>query len=497
MADSDLYTDFDPNDPRYNPDASPDASSYAQGFLSDDIIFGGLFGSLIKTPAEKAAEAKAKAAQDAAKSEFALRKARAEKNDAIAQGVETSMFGESYDQILARLMAERDAERGGGSQPQPAATPAVNPATVAGPASGVPAPAGYEAVWNGSGFDMVPVAAPAAPTAQPQSQPQPTGPATDEGETIEGRTKSGRRVAFDAPPPDNRKVLEERARAIFEEQQKQTLPGQLDAALSERQAASDELVGALGGIGRVGFGTDEGWYTPESAARRSGETRAQQKAGQDKLWQQTDVRETAEERLMRELARRSMETDLRAQRETVAQNLKERGAYGSGAEMASFLGGQQELAQRRALEEMAAGANAQKRAMAALGKFSDTVARLGEQDIAEGTQVNLTNQFNAGQKKDFTVKKAAHEASENEAEARRAATVSDSRTSVAAARANKAKDVANAQMGVAGLKIGTGTQGTQLQSEGLNRMAGNFAGEQARLNKQSAEEDENYSWGAL
>lgn len=480
----DLYTEFDPEAFRTE-SGDADAASAFEGFSSDSLIFGDLVDSWVTTGAEKAAAERAKGAQAAATSEFGLKKARAAKNDAIVAGLEKDIMGLSEDEIYNMLLEQAGYTRADGKPPASAGT-AQN---VAPPTSHI------EMRFDDYTGTQIPVEVAGPPPGwKPPEQAAPTSEAYQpDGGTVSGETPSGRKFKFDKPDEDK---LRAAARQIFEKQQEETLPGQLDTAFRERQDASERLVQALDDIERVELDTSD-WESEPNAAFRKEETLKQQQQSQDKLWGLTDVQETAQERLMREMARRSMETDLRAQREAQAQNLKERGVYGSGAELAGFLGAQQELAQRRSLEEMAASKNAQERAIQALGKFGEHAVSIGNQDIAEGTQENLHNQFNAEARKDADKSKADNERAENEAEAKREATIHDSKTNVAAARENKAKDITNTKMALANQKIGVGTQGTTLQTSGLSNIANNFKGESQKFKDKDAQDTDEMSWGIL
>ncbi len=488
--DEELYGDFDPNDYRTE-SGDADFASGAEGFLSDSMMLGGAFDSLITTGAEKAAEERAKGAQAAADSEFKLKKARAQKNDAIVEGLDKDIFGHSEEEIYKRLLEEAGYSTGDAA-PAPPPSHAATTKELLDAISGGAGAGSFE--FDASSGQLMWV-----PSGTGQPAPAPAGretPMQGNGQ-VHGNTPSGRKFAFDQPAEVNKKAIAEKAKALYEAEHRDTLPGQLEEAFKERSTATETLTDALRGIERVDFGSDEGWYTGPSKAKRSKADLAAQKQAQGKLWGLTDTKETAEEKLMRELARRSMEADLRGQREAQAQNLKERGVYGSGAEVAGFLGTQQELAQRRALEEMKANQNAQQRALAALGQYQTGAFKAGDQSIAEGTQQNLTEQFNAGQKKDYQVAKSNREAAENEAEAKRNATVYDADTNLAAARENKIKDITNAKMGMGNMKIGVGTQGTMMQTSGLSDLQAGFKGEKAKFDNKDASDTEERSWGLL
>lgn len=98
---------------------------------------------------------------------------------------------------------------------------------------------------------------------------------------------------------------------------------------------------------------------------------ARNKADYERLIGLSDPTVTAEERLMQEMARRQMEQDLRSQRGAIMNDRQARGVSGSGDELTAMLMGQNELANRRAMEEMQVQANAQNRAMEALFGAAD------------------------------------------------------------------------------------------------------------------------------
>jgi hypothetical protein len=129
-------------------------------------------------------------------------------------------------------------------------------------------------------------------------------------------------------------------------------------------------------------------------AFRSDAAKSAQTDALSQLKGQTGLKETAQEKLMREMARRHQEQNERGNREAMNQNLKARGAYGSGAEILGNLMSAQGTGQQRSLENMQANANAQQRAMAALGQYTQAGAQLGSQDLQEGQMANQMDQFN-------------------------------------------------------------------------------------------------------
>ena len=107
---------------------------------------------------------------------------------------------------------------------------------------------------------------------------------------------------------------------------------------------------------------------------------------------------TADLAAMEEIRRR-VATEERGQREALLQRAQERGVGGSGLEMASALQSQQDMADRRALENLMTAARGEERRIGA----SQAAAGLGSlfrgQEFAEGKAMDdadrLINQFNA------------------------------------------------------------------------------------------------------
>jgi hypothetical protein len=267
----------------------------------------------------------------------------------------------------------------------------------------------------------------------------------------------------------------QRALAQIEAGEKNTIQGKLAAARGQHQSAVDRLKGDLDGIDAPevqDFQND--WRVDDRREYISPEAKAAQKQSMDKTWGLTDTKETAEERLMREVARRSMETDLRGQREAQANDLRTRGAYGSGAELAGFYGAQQEAAQRRSLEEMGANANAQKRAILALDSFGTQAANLGAQDVQVGIAQDANTRFNSESQQGWSKFKTRAQQEEAERQARIAATKSDADIGVTDATRNDEKYLTNTKVGITAGKTGSNTQGGQIVGDATRNLGQNF-----------------------
>lgn len=239
-----------------------------------------------------------------------------------------------------------------------------------------------------------------------------------------------------------------------------SLPGEYNKAADIQAQVFNQLRGTLNGIqdpqlaAKVADLQSEANISPEAKAARSDAL--------NQLKGYTDVKETAQEKLMREMARREMEGQMKGQRDAMAANLKSRGVYGSGAEVASQLQTQQEAASRRALEELSAQANAQNRAMQALGAYGTLGIQSGNQDIAQGQAHDAVNEFNSTITEQHNQADAKQKAANNAAATGRATTLADAGNNLATGTERRAGNLTNTILAGAGLKTGTATQGANL-----------------------------------
>lgn len=190
---------------------------------------------------------------------------------------------------------------------------------------------------------------------------------------------------------------------------------QLAAALQGQKGAYAQLADALGNYKSV----EDVLGAAPQLATHDPQSRLREQMNLSRIGALTGTKETAEEQLMRLVARRNMENQLKAERDATAQSLKERGVYGGGAELASALAAQQEQASRRSLEDVAANANAQKRALSALGQYQQGAASMSAADDAlskfnssllqqnRGLQANARVQDNSAQLQRATAKNNA------------------------------------------------------------------------------------------
>lgn len=284
----------------------------------------------------------------------------------------------------------------------------------------------------------------------------------------------------------------QRALAQIEENRKNTLPGQLDAARGKHQDAVDKLTADLDAIAPITAGDFQNeWNVDENKEYVSPEARDAQRTAMDKTLAWTDTQETAAEKLMREVARRAQERDLRAQRESMNNDLRTRGAYGSGAELAGALGAQQEMAQRRSLEEMTANANAQERSLKATELYGNQGFNLGQQDIQTGMAQDMNSRFNSEAQQGWQKHKTKTEQEEAERVARVSATKADARTGVADKESSDAKWLGNFKAGITSGKAGNNFTGAQIVGDAQRSLGQNFREQALGFDADAAEQTHN------
>lgn len=276
-----------------------------------------------------------------------------------------------------------------------------------------------------------------------------------------------------------------------------TLPGQLEASRNRRGQAVDAFTNAINGIKGVQAGDyDNKWNVDANKQYVSDAAKAAQKTAMDKTLALTDTKETAAEKLMREMARREQEQNLRSQSEAQANQLRSRGAYGSGAEIAGFLGNQQEQAQRRSLEEMQANANAQQRAMSALSAYGNQSFQLGQQDQASGALQDANSRFNSQSQQQWQQFKTKTQQQENDAAAKRAASTLDAKNAQENVARGDIAQVADRQAQIAGLKTGANTTGAELSGQATGMISGAYNTDAAN-HAAKANNDESITSGIL
>jgi len=108
----------------------------------------------------------------------------------------------------------------------------------------------------------------------------------------------------------------------------------------------------------------------------------------------SNTEETAQERFQRLMAQREADANMKGARDTIAQDLKARGVYGSGAEVVMNMMSQADEANRRYMANLAADAQAQQRAMQALGAGSELASKMRGAETQEGALATQFDMFN-------------------------------------------------------------------------------------------------------
>jgi hypothetical protein len=256
-----------------------------------------------------------------------------------------------------------------------------------------------------------------------------------------------------------------------------TLPGAYKATEDELTDNVNDYVDSLNAIKDPNLVNYVG--DVQSQANVSDQARQAEGYALDKLKGFTDVKETAEEKLMRELARRKMEGQMKGDRDAMAQQLKARGVYGSGAELAGQLNSQGESASRRALEELAAQANAQQRAMQALGQYSTAAQGLGNQDLEAGRLHDLVSEFNNNSRAQNDQFRAKQEADNNQAKTARATAQTNAKNRVTSLKDTHTNDLTNVLTTLGGMKVGANNAGAAIVDHGIENLDPGLAGKQA------------------
>ncbi len=489
-----------------------DLETPVEGWLTSDPVFGGMFDGAIKTSAEKNADIARRNATRTAENDLKFNKGVHEENQASWNDLESDLFGRSPEDLAQGYADERAAS--GGVTSQGVTTPSGRqgrfdfgtPNTLVD-GGGQPSDDQLRGLYDSSRYHTEEEF-----KKRVQALEKETGGAALSDSQIRNLYDTGRNGSFDDYKKNHvtnqvagnqdavrsqgtvTKADRDRAAQTAQAGYKNTLPGQLDTSRGHHKDAVDKLIADLDGIQRVDPGEyNNDWNVDDQQEYISADARNAQKQAMDKTFALTDTKETAEEKFMREMARRNMETDLRGQREAQASNLRTRGAYGSGAELAGFLGSQQELAQRRSLEEMGANANAAQRSLKAIGQYSDQGFQLGQQDLQQGGLQDVNSRFNSDSQQNFQKHKTKTQQEENQAESTRIATKADASTGLSDREANDTKFVSNTKLGITGGKTNSNLAGAAPVSAATRNVGGNFAKRGLELDADDAAN----SWGLL
>jgi hypothetical protein len=129
-------------------------------------------------------------------------------------------------------------------------------------------------------------------------------------------------------------------------------------------------------------------------ARPTNATVGEQRAALAKMKTLSDPTESAQERFQRYMAQRDAEAGMKSARDTIAQDLKARGVYGSGAEVVQNMMAQADAGNRQYMANLAADAQAQGRATQMLGLGADLASKMRGQETDEGKFATQTDMFN-------------------------------------------------------------------------------------------------------
>lgn len=227
---------------------------------------------------------------------------------------------------------------------------------------------------------------------------------------------------------------------------------QLDAILGNQQGALNQLSDQLGHYKSV---EDLINGRPLDLAEHNAESRGKENVNLARIGALTGIKETAEERAMRANARAELETQLRGAQEATANNLRARGVYGGGAELTQGLGASQEAAKRQMLEDVNAQANAQKRALGALGAYQQGASAMSQAD-------DLLSRFNSSLKAQRTTDLGNARTADNSAQQSRASTAYNAATGANQMGMSAAGNVQGQQLattqGLSGAKQNTTNQ---------------------------------------
>lgn len=256
---------------------------------------------------------------------------------------------------------------------------------------------------------------------------------------------------------------------------KGTLTGAYETANQGDAAALAQLQGALGGITDPTISDYVGDTTATQASDNPADA-ARQQAALNQLQGQTGVSETAEEKLMRYMAQRKQEQQEQSNRLAAKNDLQSRGVYGSGAEIASMLGSNQNTGAERTISELGAQANAQQRAMAALQAYNTgaATARGQSTQLSEYNtgQTNTANQLNQGLKEQHNQFATGQQSLNNKDKAQRAATSADATFNADKAVGDRAQNAATTRINLAGATSGSGNTGVGMINSAGSSLAG-------------------------
>lgn len=238
------------------------------------------------------------------------------------------------------------------------------------------------------------------------------------------------------------------------------LLGQGDAAATAQEnAANAALSNTFADLGPVPVSDYVGDVSSQGAqAGANPADVARQQSAMDQLKALTGLQETAQEKALRYAARQKQEQQQKSARDALAADLKSRGVYGSGAEIAGNMGIQQQTNADRTMAELSANANAVNRAMAALGHYNQAAATARGQGAQEsqfrGSAADKAAQMNQALREQHNQFQAQTNLQNNRDTAQRAATLRDAQTGTAGAQYGRKQNRANTLINLTGAASG-------------------------------------------
>lgn len=260
-----------------------------------------------------------------------------------------------------------------------------------------------------------------------------------------------------------------------DENQSATLPKLLSAFEDADQSNYDALAQGLADVKNPDL--IRSVQDLESKVKLSDQTKAAQTDALNKLKANTSVQETGEEKLMRLLARQKMESEMKGERDAMNASLKNRGAYGSGAELASQLQNQQNLATQRQISELGAQANAQQRAMQALGQYQQLGTALGNQDIALGKAQDTIGMFNNQVRQGYDIADVQNKQRNADRDVDKQKTLAKGRSDIVNNARGDTKFDIDTKTGLAGMRIGANSSGANAVSGAIGQQIGQLGNE--------------------
>ena len=278
---------------------------------------------------------------------------------------------------------------------------------------------------------------------------------------------------------ENKKTIDEMVKKVAPQYEKLSA----DAQNETRQIVAD-LIAKEAGVKDIPIPEFLAGYKSQAAGAKADRRAINAQLDALKQWRaQTTPELTAAERTMMEVNRREQEQSLRGQREAALANLQARGMAGGGGELAATLGAQQETAQRRMLEDLAARGQAVGRAQTALQQYGGLAGDIRQQSFGEqfqrGTAADEATRFGQNMQQQYNQWQTEEQRRQQAAEWGRTMDVSGARAAGTADVYRYGTEPARFEERAAGLKTGVGSEGTSAITSQLAQIYGARQAEEA------------------